>query len=109
MKQQINEIRRMQQLAGILKESQLNEEGELKVTFLKQKEADKINQKDMPGDEYEEDIAFASSWATDQRLFDKTYSSLEDLAQTIVDVDGGNMRDTLIQLKRMIENGIISI
>ena len=98
----------MQQLAGLIKESQLNEEGELKVTFLKQKEADKINQKDMPGDEYEEDIAFASSWATDQRLFDKTYSSLEDLAQTIVDVDGGNMRDTLTQLKRMIEKGIIS-
>ncbi len=28
MKKQINEIRRMQQLAGIIKESQLNEYGE---------------------------------------------------------------------------------
>jgi hypothetical protein len=42
-------------------------------------------------------------------LFDRTYSSLEDLAQTLVDDNGGNTPNWVSILNRMIKKGIISI
>ena len=105
------ETLRMQMLAGIITESQyaakLNENEGMKVTFLKQDEAEALP--DEPTNEYEEDVMDAYLFDTDQMLFDRTYSSLEDLAQTIVDENGGNVANWVSILNRMIKKGIISI
>jgi len=101
---------RMQMLAGIITEGQyksmLNENEGMKVTFLKQDEAESL---DEPSNEYEEDVLDAYLFDVDQNLFDRTYSSLEDLAQTIVDENGGNVPNWVSILNRMVKNGIISI
>ena len=110
----MKDIIRMNKLAGTITESQarrmmgiLNENEGMKVTFLKQDEVESLD--DEPTNEYEEDLMDAYLFATDQMLFDRTYSSLEDLAQTIVDENGGNVRNWLSILNRMIKKGIISI
>ena len=112
----MKDIIKMNKLAGLITESQarrmmqiLNENEGMKVTFLKQDEAESLSDKDIPENEYEEDLMDAYLFATDQMLFDRTYSSLEDLAQTIVDENGGNVRNWLSILNRMIKKGIISI
>jgi biotin-(acetyl-CoA carboxylase) ligase len=101
----------MQKLAGIITESEYKEKMEegngIKVTFLKQDEIETLP--DEPTNEYEEDVMDAYLFDTDQMLFDRTYSSLEDLAQTIVDENGGDVANWVSILNRMIKNGIISI
>ena len=101
---------RMQMLAGIITEGQyksmLNENEGIKVTFLKQDEAESL---DEPSNEYEEDVLDAYLFDVDQNLFDRTYSSLEDLAQTIVNDNGGDVANWVSILNRMVKNGIISI
>ena len=76
----------------------------MKVTFLKQDEVESLG--DEPTNEYEEDLMDAYLFATDQMLFDRTYSSLEDLAQTIVDENGGDVANWVSILNRMVKNGI---
>jgi hypothetical protein len=79
----------------------------MKVTFLKQDEMETLPEE--PTNEYEEDVMDAYLFDVDQHLFDRTYSSLEDLAQTIVDENGGDVANWVSILNRMVENGIISI
>jgi len=109
----MKDIIKMNKLAGLITESQarrmmeiLNENEGMKVTFLKQDEAESL---DEPSNEYEEDLLDAYLFDVDQMLFDRTYSSLEDLAQTIVDENGGNVANWVSILNRMIKKGIISI
>ncbi len=110
----MKDIIKMNKLAGLITESQarrmmeiLNENEGMKVTFLKQDEIETLP--DEPTNEYEEDVMDAYLFDTDQMLFDRTYSSLEDLAQTIVDENGGDVANWVSILNRMIKNGIISI
>jgi hypothetical protein len=102
----------MQKLAGIITEGEynakMNEAEGIKVTFLKHDEIDPEMDEE-PTNEYEEDLMDAYLFDTDQGLFDRTYSSLEDLAQTIVDENGGNVENWMNVLNRMEKSGIISI
>lgn len=105
------EFLHMQKLAGIITEGEynakMNEAEGIKVTFLKQDEVEELPEE--PTNEYEEDVMDAYLFDTDQMLFDNTYSSLEDLAQTIVDENGGNVENWMNILNRMEKSGIISI
>jgi hypothetical protein len=89
------------------REQDLKEAEGMKVTFLKQDEMETLPEE--PTNEYEEDVMDAYLFDTDQKLFDRTYSSLEDLAQTIVDGNGGDVDNWVSILNRMVEKGIISI
>jgi hypothetical protein len=106
------EFLHMQKLAGIITEGEykakMNEAEGIKVTFLKHDEIDPEMDEE-PTNEYEEDLMDAYLFDTDQMLFDNTYSSLEDLAQTIVDENGGNVENWMNVLNRMEKSGIISI
>ena len=90
-----------------VEEPSLYEAEGMKVTFLKQDEIETLPEE--PTNEYEEDLMDAYLFDVDQNLFDRTYSSLEDLAQTIVDENGGDVANWVSILNRMVKNGIISI